>query len=103
MYVSIRHYDGVKSPNEVVSKVQAEFLPLISKIPGFEDYYVIKTGNDAMTSVSVFKDRPSADQSVKTAAKWAEKSMPRHLPNPPTVMHGEVVYHRKGETKKTAA
>ena len=45
MYVTIRRYEEVQFPDEAAAKVQREFLPIISKIPGFQEYYAIKTGD----------------------------------------------------------
>jgi hypothetical protein len=103
MYVSMRLYDGVKFPDEAVAKVRNEFLPLISKITGFQEYYAVKTGDDTMASVSVFKDKPGAEESVKVATTWVEKNMSRFLPNPPKVLSGETVAHTSSQTKKAAA
>ena len=62
MYVAIRLYDGVKSLDEAAAKVRNEFVPVISKIPGFQQYYAVKTGDATIASVSVFKDKPGADR-----------------------------------------
>jgi hypothetical protein len=103
MYVTIRNYTNVKSPDEVATKVRNEFLPIVSKIPGFHDYYAIKTGDDAMASISVFKDKPSGDASVKAATNWVEKNLSKLLPNPPQSMSGEAVAHTTNKTNKVAA
>ena len=103
MHVAIRLYDGVKSPDEAAAKVRSEFLPVISAIPGFQEYYAVKTGDATMASVSVFKDKPGADESLKTASKWVQSNMSRFLPNPPQVISGETVAHMITGTKKAAA
>lgn len=103
MYVAIRLYDGVKSPDEVAAKVRDEFLPVISKIPGFQEYYAVKSGNGKMASVSVFKDKAGADQSVQTATNWLQKNMSQFLPNPPQTISGEMVAHTTARTEKAAA
>ena len=103
MHVAIRLYDGVKSPDEAAAKVRNEFLPVISAIPGFQEYYAVKTGDGKMASVSVFKDKPGAEQSVQAATKWVQKNMSRFLPNPPKMIGGETVAHTTTETKKAAA
>jgi hypothetical protein len=103
MYVAIRLYDGIKSPDEAAAKVRNEFLPVISKIPGFQEYYAVKTGDGTMASVSVFKDKPGAEQSVQAATKWVQKNMSQFLPNPPKVISGEIVAHTSAGTKKAAA
>jgi len=103
MYVAIRLYDGVKLPDEAAAKVRNEFLPVISKITGFQEYYAVKTGDSTMASVSVFKDKPGADESVQAATAWVKKNMSRFLPNPPKVMSGETVAHTSIGTKAAAA
>jgi hypothetical protein len=96
MYCAIRLYDGVKFPDEAAAKVRKEFLPVISEIPGFQEYYAVKTGDNTMASVSVFKDKPGADKSVQVATKWVQ-------PNPPQAISGETVAHTISGTKKAAA
>lgn len=103
MYVAIRLYDGVKHPEEAAAKVRDEFLPIISKIPGFQEYYAVKSGDDTMASISIFKDKPGADESVKVATKWVQSNMSRFLPNPPKMIGGETVAHTTTATTKTAA
>jgi hypothetical protein len=103
MYCAIRLYDGVKFPDEAAAKVRKEFLPVISEIPGFQEYYAVKTGDNTMASVSVFKDKPGADKSVQVATKWVQTNMSRFLPNPPQAISGETVAHTISGTKKAAA
>jgi hypothetical protein len=103
MYVAIRLYDGVKNPDEAATKVRAEFLPVISKIAGFQEYYAVKSGDDTMASISVFKDKPGADEAVKVATKWVESNLSRFLPNAPKSVSGEAVAHITAATTKAAA
>lgn len=102
MYVAIRLYDGVKNTSEVATKVRDEFLPIISKIAGFQEYYAVKSGDDTMASISVFKDKPGAEEAVKVATKWVETNMSRLLPNPPKMVGGETVAHTSMTTKVAA-
>jgi hypothetical protein len=103
MYVAIRSYEGVKLPEEAAAKVRNEFLPIVSKIPGFQDYYAIRTGESTVASVSIFKDKPGADESLRAARSWIQKNMARHLPNPPKVIGGETIAHMAAGTRKSAA
>jgi hypothetical protein len=102
MYVSIRLYDGAKFPEEAAAKVRDEFLPVISKIAGFQEYYAVKTGDDTVASVSVFKDKPGTDESVQVATQWVQKNMSKFLPNPPRVISGETVAHTAAVSQKAA-
>jgi hypothetical protein len=103
MYVAIRLYDSVKSPDEAAAKVRNEFLPVISQISGFQEYYAVKTGDGTVASVSVFKDKPGEDASVQAATKWVQNNMSQFLPNPPKVISGETIAHTSTGTKKAAA
>ncbi len=103
MYVTIRSYEGVKFPEEAAAKVRDEFLPIVSKIPGFHEYYAIKTGDSTVASISIFKDRPGADESVRAARMWVQKNLARFLPNPPKVISGESIAHVAARGRKSAA
>ena len=103
MYVTIREYDGVEFPEEAAAKVRSEFLPIVSKIPGFHEYYALKTGERTVASISIFKDKPGADESVRAARNWVTKNMSKFLPNPPKVITGESMAHVAAKAKKSAA
>jgi hypothetical protein len=103
MYVTIRSYEGVQFPDEAAEKVRTEFLPIVSKIPGFHEYYAIKTGDTTVASVSIFKDKPGAGESTRAAKTWIEKNMSRFLPNPPRVTNGETIAYLAARTRKSAA
>ena len=56
-----------------------------------------------MFSVSVFKDRAGAEESVRAAANYVREHLKPLLPNSPEVITGEVVVHQsKAETTKAA-
>ncbi len=91
MYATVRRYEGVTDPGEATRLVDKGFIQIISQIPGFAAYYWIDAGDGVMTSVSVFQDRASAEESNKRAADYARENMASVLPNPPLVTAGEVV------------
>ena len=103
MYVAIRLYDGVKNADEAIAKARQDFLPVIDKIPGFQEHYAVKSGADSLVTFSIFKDKPGADESVKAASKWVQTNLSRLMPNPPKVHGGEVVIHKAVPSKKAAA
>ena len=103
MYVTIRSYEGVRFPEEAAAKVRDQFLPIVSKISGFQEYYAIKTGDSTVASVSIFKDKPGAEESVRSARMWIQKEMMRYLPNPPKVISGQTIAHTAARASKSAA
>jgi hypothetical protein len=67
---------------------------LMSGIDGFVAYYLIDTGGGSLVTVSVFADRAGAEESTRAAAKLiGELGLVDALPNPPTIMQGEVAIH----------
>ena len=77
MYAAIRHYRvrGV-STEEIAAGVHSEFLPLISKLPGFVDYHFVDAGDDASISISVFQSKDAEAESNRIAAEWVAKRFP---------------------------
>ena len=74
MHISIRRYK-TKSPADITREVQEEFLPLISKSPGFVAYYGIEAGRNVWASVSIFDTQSQAEDSNLLAADWARKTV----------------------------
>jgi heme-degrading monooxygenase HmoA len=104
MYVTVRRYKiAPGSTAELKRRIQQEFLPIISKVPGFIEYFWMSAGENEMFSVNVFQDRAGADESVKAAANYVRKNLTSLLPNPPEVISGEVVTHQtKAEAERAA-
>jgi antibiotic biosynthesis monooxygenase len=104
MYVTVRRYKIASgSTAELKRRIQQEFLPIISKVPGFVEYFWMSSGENEMFSVNVFQDRSGAEQSVKAAADYVKKNLTSLLPNPPEVISGEVVAHQATAEAERAA
>jgi hypothetical protein len=56
MYATVRRYEGVSDPSEVVRIVNEGFLPIIREIPGFVDYHLVDAGDGVLVSTSIFED-----------------------------------------------
>jgi len=91
MYAAVRRYEGVTDAAEAGRRVDATFVPQISKLSGFVAYYWIDAGDGVMASASVFEDREGAEASVKIAAEWVRENAASLLPNPAQVTAGNVV------------
>jgi hypothetical protein len=95
MYVTVRRYKiAPGSTAELKRQIQQEFLPIVSKVPGFIEYFWISAGENEMFSVNVFQDRSGAEESIRAAADYVKKNLTSLLPNPPEVISGEVVAHQ---------
>lgn len=91
MYVSVRRYvTDPKSVNEVMRRIREEFVPIISKAPGFLNYHVLDMGNGVLASISMFENKAGAEESNRLAANWV-RTLGSLLPNPPQITAGDVV------------
>jgi hypothetical protein len=94
MYATVRRYEGVTDPRETVRQVKEGFVPLISQVPGFVNYYWVDAGGSVFVSTSIFETQAGAEESNRRAADFVRQKMARLLPNPPQISEGEVVAHQ---------
>jgi hypothetical protein len=95
MYVTVRRYEGVTNPSEVMRQVNEGFLPIISEMPGFVAYYFVDAGEGVMLSTSVFEHKSGAEESTWRAGEYiGEHGLASAFPNPPQVTEGEIVAHK---------
>jgi hypothetical protein len=104
MYASIRRYKIKTGEKEKLSRlVKDEFVPLISGLSGFIDYYGIDAGADYWASLSVFSTRAGAEESNKMAADWVKKNIAGLIIGPVEITAGDVVVHETLGLKTKAA
>ena len=99
MHATVRRYEGVDQSrtDELTKKVNETLLPRLSKLPGFEGYYIIEAGEGVMSSIGLFDTSAHADESTRVAATWVrEEKLEPALPNPPKITDGEVIVHKNG-------
>jgi hypothetical protein len=99
MYATVRRYEGVDQSrtDELTKKVDQSLLPRLSKLPGFEGYYLIEAGNGVMSSIGLFDTSAHASESTRIAATWVrEEKLETALPNEPKITDGEVIVHKNG-------
>ena len=97
MHATVRRYEGIdqNSKDELTRKVGETLMPSLSKLPGFNGYYLIESGNGVFTSVGLFDTSIQAEESTRVASNWVvDQKLESILPNPPKVTSGEVVAHK---------
>jgi hypothetical protein len=97
MHATVRRYEGVDQSrtDELTKKVGESLLPRLSKLPGFEGFYLIEAGNGVMSSFTLFESSDQLDESTRAAATWVrEEKLETALPNPPKITDGEVIVHK---------
>lgn len=94
MHATIRRYEGVDQnrTDELSAKINESLAPKLSKLPGFSGYYLIETGNGAMSSLSLFENVEQAEESTRVAATWLrDEQLETAFPNSPKVTSGKVL------------
>ena len=100
MHATVRRYEGVDQSRteELTKKLDESLLSRMSKLPGFEGYYLIEAGNGVMSSIGLFDTSAQADESTRVAATWVrEEKLETALPNPPKITDGKVIAHKTNE------
>jgi hypothetical protein len=95
MYAVIRRYSGVAKLIHELDKKQAEVTKAISDGPGFIAYYAIRDG-EALATVTVCKDRESAEENSRRSAAWVRENLPGVRVTAPEAYGGEVFIHKAG-------
>lgn len=105
MYGTLRRYKiAPGSADRLAREVQESFVPIVSKLPGFREYFWINSGDNVMCSLSIFDNRAGAEESVRKAADWVrERNLGSLLPNPPEITTGEIVAHQAAPAKSAKA
>lgn len=88
MYIVIRKYQST-APLEVMDKIQHGFLPIISRAPGFIDYYVFKDGEKNVVVVSMFDTEIAGRNSTDMAKQWVDENIAHLYDGPPEIYQGE--------------
>lgn len=103
MYLVMRKYKKVTGNKQILSNmIKSEFVPLISKIKGFVDYYCLYPDESGLVTISVFQDEKGATESVKVAADWVEKNLSAYFPDKPEIISGEIFNKAGRELRKAA-
>ena len=94
MFAVIRHYHFKPGDGKKIDQlIQEGFVHLLKKASGFVRYYWLDTGEGEGASLSVFKDKKGADESVVLAADFVKKNMSELLNQKPEVIEGPVKAH----------
>ena len=100
MHATIRRYEGVDASrtDELVKNVDENLLPRLTKMPGFNGFYLIEAGNGVMSSVGFFETSEQSDESTRVAATWVrDEKLEMALPNPPKITGGEVIVQKTND------
>ncbi len=90
-YMAMRQYHIIPGTGEeFLQRVQAGFVPIISRMPGFIAYDALQIGNDRIVSISVFDTPVGVIESTPRALQWIQENIAGLLQGMPEVMAGQV-------------
>src|ERR1700747_1456275 len=94
MFAVIRHYHfNAKDGAEIDRRIREEFVPIVKKAKGFVRYYWLDIGNGEGASVSVFKDKAGADESVHLDGGYVKEHLSKVLTQKPEIIEGAIKAH----------
>ena len=102
MFASIRKYSGAPTLTDELVKRQEEIKSVLQPVPGFHAYYLLKTGDGAV-SMTVCEERAGTEESNRVAATWLKDKLPTLANRAPEITAGEVRIHLNGKTAKVTA
>jgi len=70
-----------------------EFVPIAKNAKGFVRYYWLDTGDGEGASLSVYKDKAGADESVRLAADYVREHLSKLLTQKPEIIEGPIKAH----------
>ena len=94
MYATHRRYEGIDQSRieELTRKVNDGLIPRLSKLPGFEGYFLMEAGEGVVRSTTVFETSKQAEDSTRIAAEWMqEEKLETLVPNAPKVTVRKVI------------
>jgi len=94
MYATVRRYEGVPDPTKAAKEVDEKFVPFISSLPGFIEYYWIDLRDGAMISITIFKNLADAISANEKARVFVKEKLRAVLPNPPRIEAGTIVTYK---------
>jgi hypothetical protein len=94
-YTVIRRYQLLPdaSMDDLVERVKTGFVPIVSRIPGFQEYLFVDAGDGAHLTIGLYDDPNGAEQSTQDAASWAAENVAALIEGPPQITTGWIRIH----------
>jgi len=94
MFATARRYEGVKDPAAAAKKVDEVFVPLISALPGFVEYFWIHLGDGAMMSITIFETLSEAIDANDKSRTWVKEHLSSVLSSSVRIEAGTIVAYK---------
>lgn len=97
MFAVIRRYNTHEgSAEKIEQRVRDGFVPLVSRLPGFVSYDLVRSSDGSLVSTSVFESRQSAEDSNRLASDWVHENLASLIRTAPVILSGDVMVHHVG-------
>src|SRR4028118_182710 len=75
MYATVRRYEGVTDPGEMVRVLKDEGLveDVLRPIPGFVSYSAMDAGGGTFMTITVYENQSNAEESNERVAEWVQQ------------------------------
>jgi hypothetical protein len=90
MYATFRYYADGSTLVEALREREDDVRRVIGEVQGVRGYYLVHTGDSAVT-VTVTDDEAGAEESSRVAAAWIAENLPGLAISPPQISSGKVV------------
>lgn len=91
MFLSVRKFSNVKSPEVIIKAVETQLLPVLRGLPGFNAFYAAKFENGDFGTIGIFDTKANSDAATERAMGWVKQNFADNLPGEPVLMRGEVL------------
>jgi heme-degrading monooxygenase HmoA len=85
----MRSYEGSSELADALVDQQSEVHEVLAGIEGFRAHYLVRTGADATTTISVYDSEAGTEESARAAAAWLREDLPDLNVQAPAVSGGE--------------
>ncbi len=94
MHASIRRYKVAKGKvDEVVRRVDTNYLPALTKKRAFLGYFVVDVGHDELVSITLFGDEFGIKDATEFSAEWVKEHLDEFSVKREDNFEGKVVVH----------
>ena len=96
MFAVVNHLHFTKPVEAFHSSLEAEGLPLLASLPGFHDFYFVRSAEDRAIVIILWDSAEAAEQGARTfGPTWFAKHIAPYLASEQQRRGGEVVVQAK--------
>ena len=82
------------SEQEIARHVQESFVPLVSKEPGFIDFYLVSTPGSEVAMISMFREQGTAEAFNRKTLEWITQTVAKQVQGSVQFATGQVLVHK---------